>query len=332
MRFISCLLVALALWASPVNAQISNPPVLNATITPQGRLTLTTATPVMTATVSAAATIFYTPYVGNIVPLFDGTNMIMTACAETSNITTNSAVGSAGPAAVAASSAYDLFVWSNAGVCTLTRGPVWTNVTSRSAGTALVRQNGIQLNSVTITNGPAASRGTWVGTVSSNAGSTIDYIFGASASGGTAASLQVWNAYNRVMTGTKVTDSGVGYAYTTATIRQARASAGNQISFVVGLSEETITASYSTFNGLLAAVGAFMRVGFGFDSTTTFGDQFGQVGNNVAVANSLAFGISTVWQPGIGVHVLSANESGDATNANNFDNNSTNVLAATISN
>ena len=56
---------------------------------PQGRLTLQTATPVMTTTQSAKTTIFYTPYVGNLVPLYDGTNMNMTTFAELSVATTD---------------------------------------------------------------------------------------------------------------------------------------------------------------------------------------------------------------------------------------------------
>src|SRR5580765_710744 len=49
---------------------------------PQGRLTLQTLTPVMTTAVSGATTIFYTPYVGNQVPLYSGTAMVMTTFAE----------------------------------------------------------------------------------------------------------------------------------------------------------------------------------------------------------------------------------------------------------
>jgi hypothetical protein len=54
---------------------------VNATISPQGRLTLASATPVMSSTQSAKTTIYYTPYIGNLVPIYDGTNMVPTACA-----------------------------------------------------------------------------------------------------------------------------------------------------------------------------------------------------------------------------------------------------------
>ena len=72
-----------------------------ATVTaPQGRLTLQTATPVMTTTQSAKTTIFYTPYVGNQVPIYNGTSMVMTTFAELSVATTDTTKS---PAAIGAS-------------------------------------------------------------------------------------------------------------------------------------------------------------------------------------------------------------------------------------
>ena len=47
-------------------------------ITPQGRLTLTTQRPVMTTDVVLATTIYYTPYVGGRVPLYNGTSFVPT--------------------------------------------------------------------------------------------------------------------------------------------------------------------------------------------------------------------------------------------------------------
>lgn len=300
--------------------------------TPQGRLTLATATPVMTATVSAATTAFYTPSgAGDRVPIFDGTNWQTMPCAELSNVSTASSVGSAGPAAVGASKINDLFVWNNAGTLTLTRGPDWTNNTTRAL--TLTRQNGILLNTSAITNGPAALRGTFVGTIASNAGSTWDYIFGASASGGTAGSFQVWNAYNRVNTTTKVTDSGVAYTYTLATIRQARASAGNQVSFVLGLQEDGAFASYSTAEGTVAAVGGTVHLGLGLDSTSTFSLPERIAEDLIAGAGLVSGGSSSgLFVVPIGVHTISGNEASDASNANTFDVSSTNALTVMIRN
>ncbi|MBU6163192.1 MAG: hypothetical protein KGO50_18930, partial [Myxococcales bacterium] len=133
---------------------------------PQGRITLTTGTPVLTSTVSAATTVFYAPYSGRLVPLYSGSSFSMSDIGgELSQATTDSTKS---PTACAANSNYDLFVWSDGGTFRCTRGPAWTSDTARGAGagtTELVRVQGVLLNANNITNGPAAQRGTYVGTI-----------------------------------------------------------------------------------------------------------------------------------------------------------------------
>ena len=158
---------------------------------PQGRLTLQAATPVMTTTQSAKTTIFYSPYIGDQIPLYNGSAMVMTTFTELSVATTDTTKN---PAAIGASQVLDWFIWSDAGTLRISHGPAWTNDTTRSAGTALVRVNGILLNNAAITNGPAASRGTYVGTTRSNASSQLDWIYGGLAAGGTAGFFGVWNS------------------------------------------------------------------------------------------------------------------------------------------
>lgn len=273
------------------------------TPTPKGRVTLTTATPVLIATVSGATTVYYTPYVGNVIPIYDGSSFLSTAFAELSQATTDATKS---PAAVAASKVYDLFVWNDAGTLRCTRGPAWTNSTTR--GYTLTMTNGILLNTSTITNGPAALRGTWVGTVASNGSSTIDYIFGASASGGTAAVLNVWNTYNRVLTPTTVTDSGVSYTYASGTIRQARASAGNQIAFVIGAQEESVQFSYSADFSTGATLNNAASCGVGFNSTTVYSSTPMGIQTVASVAQEQAFSSAGVWAAPIGTNIISANE------------------------
>jgi hypothetical protein len=280
---------------------------------------------VLTNTVSGATTIYYTPYQGNQVPVWNGNAWTILYCPELTNVTTQTASSNAGPAIVAASSNYDLFVWSNSGTCTLTRGPLWTNNTTRS--NTLTYQNGILVNNSGITNGPGANNGTFVGTVHSNGSSTIDYIFGAAALGGTACSLQVWNEYNRVLTPCAVTDNGAGYSYTSATIRQARASAGNQISFVLGQQEDAVSFAYNT-EASIAASGS-VTTGVGFDSTTTYGIQPFKNGSSNSITSNVTSGM---WAIGIGTHTLSANESTDGTNGGTLDQVSLNSLTAQIRN
>lgn len=93
-------------------------------IPPGGRLTLTSGTPVTTADVTAAGTVYFAPCRSAKIPIYNGSRWTLETFAQLSNVLANSTVGSAGPAAGAAGKNYDFFVWSNAGVLTLTRGPL----------------------------------------------------------------------------------------------------------------------------------------------------------------------------------------------------------------
>jgi len=95
-------------------------------VLPQGRLTLETGVPVSSTDQAGKATIYYTPYVGNVVPIYNGTEFIPTAFTELNNDTTASATNNAGAAAAGPYQIQDCFVWSNAGTKRLTRGPKWT--------------------------------------------------------------------------------------------------------------------------------------------------------------------------------------------------------------
>jgi hypothetical protein len=94
------------------------------------RLTLTTGVPVTTADVTGATTIYCTPYRGNTIALYDGTNWNMRTSSEFSL-----ALG-----VLTASRPYDVFCYDNAGVPTL-EFTAWTNDTTRA--TALVMQDGV---------------------------------------------------------------------------------------------------------------------------------------------------------------------------------------------
>jgi hypothetical protein len=233
---------------------------------PQGRLTLTTATPVMTSGAIGQTTVYYTPYVGDMVPIYDGTNMVMTVFTELSQATTDATKS---PAAATTNSNYDIFVWNDGGTIRATRGPAWTNDTTRSAGTALTRVKGVWLNNASITNGPAASRGTYVGTIRTNGSSLVDWQFGAVAANWTPAIFGVWNAYNRVRVTTFLGDSTDSWTYAVAnTWRAANGNATARVSAVRGLDEDGIQA----LNAAQAQAGAStaVAVGIGLNSTTAF--------------------------------------------------------------
>lgn len=242
---------------------------------PGGRLTLTTATPVLTSTTSAQTTVYYTPYLHRFVPLYDGTSFEMHDIGgELSQATTDATKS---PAACTTNSNYDVFVWLDGTTYRATRGPAWSSDTSRGTGagtTELERVQGILLNKVAITNGPAANRGTYVGTIRTNGSSQVDFKLGAAAAGGTAGFIGLWNAYNRVECCAIVSDTGTSWTYNSTTPRAANASSGMRVSFVSGLAEDLASASYYCIAtpGTSADAGL---LGIGYDVTNAFSGQPG---------------------------------------------------------
>lgn len=94
-------------------------------VAPQGRLTLSSGEPVMSANQAGKTSIFYTPYVGNNVPIYDGSAFVPTPFAERSNDLTQSVIGKAGPSVAGPYQCVDGFVWNDTGTVRLTRGPKW---------------------------------------------------------------------------------------------------------------------------------------------------------------------------------------------------------------
>jgi hypothetical protein len=210
---------------------------------PGGRLTLTSDAPVI-SNVTAATVVYYTPYLHRYVPIYNGSEFIAyDVGGELSQATTDTTKS---PAAVTANTNYDMFVWNDGGTFRCTRGPRWNDGavagsdTARGTGagsTELERIQGIWVNKNAITNGPAARRGTYVGTIRSNASNQIDYKL--SATGTTTAmlcSVHVWNAYHRMPVSAQSRDSTASYTYGVATYRaRNNQSANARVQFVSGL-------------------------------------------------------------------------------------------------
>jgi hypothetical protein len=271
---------------------------------PQGRLTLSPATPVMTGTVSGATTVYYTPFRGRAVPLWNGSTFVMTDTGgELSQATTDTTKS---PAAVTTNSSYDYFAWSDSGTIRCTRGPAWSSDTARGTGagtTELEMVNGFLVNKVAITNGPDARYGLYVGTVRSNGSSQIDWIFGAIGVGGTAGSFGVWNAYNRLAVSTMVRDSTNSWTYSTAAWRAANNSLTMRVSMIRGLNETPVQAQYMSLMSASSG-GNNQVIGIGVDSTTAFSGITGFVNQTNAASGIAAY----ADLPGLGWHYLSAIE------------------------
>lgn len=268
-----------------------------------GRLTLTSGTPVLTADVSGAGTVYFTPYLGSMIPLYDGSRWRYVPFSELSNVLANSSTGKAGPAAAGNGKVNDLFVWDDAGTLRLTRGPDWTNDTTRAAGTALVLQDGLYLNNAAITNGPAASRGTYVGTIRTNAGAaqvSMTFISPLAAGGG-AIWVGLWNNFNRIDLDATARDSTASHTYQTNTIRAWNGGTGMRASFVRGLNEDGVRAIAQA--EVQGATNALTIISIGLDSTSARAtDSVGAV--HFAGTNEFTVQANYGGLPGLGFHYL----------------------------
>lgn len=249
---------------------------------PQGRLTLVSATPVISSDQSAKTSVFYTPFVGNLIPIYNGTSMVPTEFAEmTLSLSASHALNSI----------YDVFVFSNSGVLTLVTGPAWTTVTAGSgargtgaATTELTRVKGLWVNAVSMTarNGSTtytvpANQGTYVGSlyIDGTAGQVSCHVsFGQSRKWG------VWNAYNRKKITLQAGDSTASWNYATNTVRASNGSSSNFLTVFLGLPEETADISFTQSvsagtTAIVTQVIANWAIGIGKNSTTTMSGKKG---------------------------------------------------------
>lgn len=289
---------AAAVWTA-INAAATD-----AVPTPQGRLTLTSAAPVTVTDVTAATAIYYTPHVGNQVPLYTGvlfsanTFTELTLSLASQHLTNTN---------------YDVFAFLDGATLRIGTGPAWSSATARGSGagtTELTRLLGylVNTNAMTMRNGSStysvdAQKATYLGTFrTGSAGQTED----------SKAKRFLWNAYNRRVKQVLLLEATASWTYTTSTYRQANGSTSNQIAMVRGLDTEDAvmvslkarainsTASYRTF-----------AVGIGLDSTTIpatdgrecYGAWDNAAGGILLIADYAGY-------PGLGYHYLAWLESG----------------------
>ena len=232
----------------------------------QGRLTLTTATPVTSTDVTAAATVYFALYGGQNIALYDGTRFKLYAISELSNVLADTSTNKAGPAAVVTDKNYDLFVWDDSGTVRLTRGPKWDDgagagsATARGTGAAsteLELYQGVWVNKVAITNGPGARLGRYVGTIRGTGSSTTE---------DSLSKRFVWNMYNRKPR-KMIALPSTNFASSTSNIWEGYlVEDTHKIYWVRGLDEDQVRVRAWGIG--YRNTGHFMSVGVGIDSNS----------------------------------------------------------------
>jgi hypothetical protein len=288
---------------------------------PQGRLTPTSATPVIASTVSSGTTVYYTPYIGNLVPIYNGSTMVPTTFSEL----TLSLVS-----AHALSTIYDVFVFSNSGVLTLVTGPAWSVSTAGSgargsgAGTTqLARVGGLWTNAVSMT----GRNGSTTYTVGANLGTYVGSIFTDGTAGqischvdfGQARRWGVWNAYNRKPILLRAGDATSAWVYNSSTVRPSNNASANNLTMFAGLPEETFDLNFTQaiecgVGSVQSQVISTFQIGMGINSTTAFTGQTAKIsqrldGSSVDYLSQWQGSANHAVLPSLGINTATSLES-----------------------
>jgi hypothetical protein len=201
----------------------------------EGRLTLTTGVPVTSADVVGTTNLYFTPFRGNNISLWNGTAWQTLSFSELTMALSG----------LTANLPYDVFAFINTGAVALER-LAWTSNTVRA--TALTTQNGVYVKS-----GDATRR--YLGTFYATSATTTED------------SLRrrlLFNYHNKVDRQLQRVESTFSWTYSTAAWRQGNANALNQVEVVIGVVEDAmrlgyasgVTNSTTTLRGVSGGIGA----------------------------------------------------------------------------
>jgi len=312
---------------------------------PQGRLTLTTGVPVLASGISAAAAVYYTQFVGNLVPIYDGVQFSARSFASDLTLTLNSNH--------VANAIYDVFVYWDGSSLQIATGVAWNTATagagSRGTGagtTELARINGLWVNKYDISyrNGATtgtipANKGTYVGSIAmdgTNGQVSCHTAYGQSRKWG------VWNAYNRKKIVLQAGDPTASWNYSTNTIRPSNNAAANSLTTFAGLPEENQDVVFTqivTPGQGSAAIQVLTGwvIGIGLNSTAAMSGLLGTGsfrldGSSVDYVASFESIARLTQGPTIGINTFTCLERTTAFNntAMNYNGGSSNMLLSAV--
>lgn len=267
-----------------------------------GRLTLETGVPVSTTDQTAKTSVYFTPYKGNSIAIYNPTKAVWEHFKFT-EITGTVPGGTA--------TNHDVWIYDNAGTLTMAFS-AWGSDTART--TDIVLQDGIYCK-----DGQLGYR--YVGTIrtTSVSGQCED----------STSSRYVWNMYNRVTRSLTCTDSTGSWAYNTAAWRQANNSTTlgtARVDFVCGLNEDAFDASRQVlvyFTGAAAAGSGIALDAINTNHAQTYGGYAGAGDYDNQYAKYVAYS-------GIGYHYLQNTEYGAAAGTTWYGSNAASFNGALV--
>jgi hypothetical protein len=236
-----------------------------------GRLTLLSGTPIPTADVTGSTNVYFTPYNGSTVCLYNGSGWQAFSFTETTL-----ALGT-----VTSGANYDVFLYNNSGTLTL-ESVIWTNDTTRA--TALATQDGVYCKSGTLTH-------LYLGTFRTTSTTTTE---------DSEAQGFLFNAFNQRPRFTR--GSGVyGSDVTTTNGGLVLLSSNLDLSVLVGLAQNVSITQQGSFNNTAGSI-ADAGIGVQVDSGTIYTTRrFGADGPTGAQVNTT--GVANIGMAP-GLHVL----------------------------
>jgi hypothetical protein len=250
-------------------------------VLPQGYLTPTSGTPVITGDVSAATSIYYTPFVGNLCPIYDGTRFVPREFTEQTITLVSQHT---------ASNIFDFFSFMDGSTFRVGTGPAWTDSSSGAGdrtASALTRISGILVNNAQVT----ARNGTSTYTVDANKGTYLGSMLMDGTNGqvsfhrtwGQNRKWGLWNMYNRRPILLKAGDSTSSWSYN-STFRAANNSTSNKLTVFCGVAEEMTEVKFKqnvTITNINNGTNASARIGIGWNSTSSSSGTYSMGGGGI---------------------------------------------------
>jgi hypothetical protein len=279
-------------------------------VPPQGRLTLQEGTPVMTQDVVDATTLYYTPYVGNSLPVSNGTSLSNQTFSELSMTLSAEPENLADVYAIYVSGAFQLCVRTG-----------WSG-NSRASEFGLTQLQGVWVNANTLTDDCGnstnnytvpAQEGIYLGTIytsphpaSSTVGMTVQFK-PPPAAGGTRNLVGIWNAYNRVPFHSINCDSNGSWTNTnTSSWSPADGPENfNQTTWVDGLQQVQVKASYIDL-GATNTNATAIYLGLLLDNNNGTPDLWSVETFGTASNWNTTLNVGETFPPQIGLHYVQA--------------------------
>ncbi len=225
---------------------------------PQGRITHQSGLPISTSNNFIGQVLYYTPYIGDKVPLYDGASMNRLAVPELPILLDGN---TSHTAYLQAGHLFDLFLINTGGSSlAIGTGPSWTSGHVRGTGAGsseLERFSGLLVNKYPIlsrfgtgagdTITVPARQATYLGSLfATDNGYTKFQMKPPAGPGGSSNVLGYWNAYNRETVNAYCQDSISDWGYGSTTKRFARGSDAFRIWWIDGLAHSFVQAEYKS--------------------------------------------------------------------------------------